>query len=377
MSCLLRCVCIGWVCVVWMLSASWAVGADPDDLRLTLPPRAFAVVGSEIGIDFDNIVLTPTPEALDFVVTCDVGDVARTKWSLTATPQQVGTHHWQVAVRRDGQTLAEKSLELLVVPAQLAQPRDVNLLIVGDSLTHASITANDLQQRLSQPGQPRVQFLGTHRPANAAPGVAHEGYGGWTWQRFATHYEPQPDVAARRFSSPFVFLDADTPRLDVARYFAEKTDQRRPDVVLFLLGINDCFAANPDDPAALDARIDQVLQHAETLLKDFRRAAPAADLAICLTTPPNTREEAFTANYKGRYSRWNWKRIQHRLVERELQQFVGRESERIFVVPTELNLDPIDGYPPDNAVHPNPQGYQQIAASMHAWLLQHLQPSPP
>lgn len=363
--------------VVWVLSA-WAVlGAEPDDLRLTLPPRAYAVVGSEIGIDFDNIVLTPTPGEYEFAVTCTVGDTTPTKWKLTAGPQEVGKHTWSVAIRRNGQTLAEKSLELLVVPGQLAQQRTLNLLIVGDSLTHASITANDLQRRLMQPGQPRVQFLGTHRPASAAPGVAHEGYGGWTWQRFATHYEPGPDVAARRFSSPFVFREAEQTRLDVARYFDEQTNRQRPDVVFFLLGINDCFAANPDDPAALDARIDQMFQHAETLLQNFRRAAPEADLAVCLTTPPNSREEAFVANYKGRYSRWNWKRIQHRLVERELHQFGERESERIFVVPTELNLDPVDGYPPDNAVHPNPRGYQQIAASMHAWLLQRLQPAAP
>jgi len=38
------------------------------------------------------------------------------------------------------------------------------------------------------------------------------------------------------------------------------------------------------------------------------------------------------------------------------------------VVPTELNLDPLDGYPADNGVHPNEFGYRQIGASIYAWL---------
>lgn len=182
------------------------------------------------------------------------------------------------------------------------------------------------------------------------------------------HYEPQPDLAARKHSSPFVFLQEETPTLDVSRYVQESCGGRAPDYVIFLLGINDCFSANPDDPVALDQHIDRVLASAETLLAAFRKVTPEAELGVCLITPPNTRQMAFEANYQDRYTRWGWKRIQHRLVERELKQFAGREADHIFVVPTELNLNPVTGYPDNNAVHPNAEGYQQIAASMHAWL---------
>jgi lysophospholipase L1-like esterase len=51
-----------------------------------------------------------------------------------------------------------------------------------------------------------------------------------------------------------------------------------------------------------------------------------------------------------------------------LTQFSGREAQNIHVVPTELNLDPVDGYPENNGVHPNVTGYQQIGASFYAWL---------
>ena len=157
------------------------------------------------------------------------------------------------------------------------------------------------------------------------------------------------------------------------RYFEKECDGRGPDFVTFLLGINDCFSADPDDPAAIDARIDAMMQQADTLLTAFRQAAPEAELGICLTTPPNAREEGFQANYKGRYHRWGWKRIQHRLVERQIERFAGRQKDRLFIVPTELYLDPIDGYPVNNGVHPNEVGYKQIGASIYAWLRARLQ----
>jgi lysophospholipase L1-like esterase len=246
-------------------------------------------------------------------------------------------------------------------------------LIVGDSLTHASLYPKELVRLFSLPGNPQLTLLGTHRPASAAPGVVHEGYGGWTWARFNTQYDPKADPNGKTRNSPFLFPDASgKAQLDIARYVRERCDNRAPDVVLFLLGINDCFGANPDDPKAMDASISGMFGQAERLLKAFHEAAPQAALGVCLTTPPNARESGFVANYKGKYHRWGWKRIQHRLVQRQLAEFDGRQQERIFVVPTSLNLDPFDGYPENNGVHPNEFGYRQVGASMYAWLKNYL-----
>ena len=64
---------------------------------------------------------------------------------------------------------------------------------------------------------------------------------------------------------------------------------------------------NPDDPKAMDARITEVLDQADKLLTAFHQAMPKAVLAVGLTTPPNSREEGFEANYHGKYHRWGWK----------------------------------------------------------------------
>ncbi|MDP1798045.1 MAG: SGNH/GDSL hydrolase family protein [Planctomycetaceae bacterium] len=356
------------IATIVMIVPAIITAEDPPDLRLTLPPVASAIVGAQIGVDFDNIVLTQTPEAYRFVVDCPIGETAAHRWMVTAKETDIGEHPWRVSVWKDDQKLAEKTMVWRVYPATAGNRPEVSLLMVGDSLTNATLYPNDVAKRMSAAGQPKWTMLGTHRPASAAMGVAHEGYGGWTWDRFVRHYESMPDVAMRKFSSPFVFLDSEQSRLDVARYLKDSCDGKSPDYVSFFLGINDCFGANPDDPVVMDAHIDGVFKSAEILIADFRKAAPNADLGICLTTPPNARQAAFEANYQDRYTRWGWKRIQHRLVERQLKQFGGREDDHIFIIPTELNLDPVAGYPENNGVHPNAAGYQQIAASLHAWM---------
>lgn len=354
-----------------------AVAAEPSaDLRLSLPTDFYAVVGSEMSLYFDNVVLTETPDRYRFAVVCPIGETGTRRWNCTPRPGDTGTHALTITVSDSGgKQLAHKSARLHVVPSNAGQGQSLKLLIVGDSLTHATVYPNELARLLSRPGNPSWKMLGTHRPKNAAAGVAHEGYGGWTWQRFVSRYEPNPDGTHRKRSSPFVFLDSSgKPKLDVGRYFDETAEGDRPDVVMFLLGINDCFSANPDQLTATDERIDGMLQQAGRLLAAFRKAAPQADLAICVTTPPNSRQSAFEANYQTRCSRWGWKRIQHRIVERLLAEYETPEGNsegnrgRLFVVPTHLNLDPIDGYPANNGVHPNASGYRQVGVSLYSWL---------
>ena len=357
----------GWWACICSLLATLGVA---DELQLTLPPVIYAAADLESAIYFDNIVLTQSPDAYRFEVTCDLGNPEATCWTVTPAADSRGDHPVSVQVTdADGKVLDTANTILRVAAPDAGHEQGLRLLIVGDSLTHATAYPNELSRLFAQPGNPMLTMLGTHKPDRAAGGVAHEGYGGWTWQRFVNQYEPNPDGTYRKRSSPFVYLGADgKPSLDVPRYIAEECGGEPPDVVTFLLGINDCFSANPDDLRAIDSRIDDVFKHADTLLAAFSRAAPKAKLAICLTTPPNSRQEAFEANYQDRYTRWGWKRIQHRLVQRQIEHYPGRQAERIFIVPTELSLDPVDGYPTNNGVHPNEKGYRQIAASLYAWL---------
>ena len=156
--------------------------------------------------------------------------------------------------------------------------------------------------------------------------------------------------------------------LDFARYLQIHAGGNQPDFITILLGINDCFHPDPNDAKAVEERIDLMMKNAEILLAAMRKGSPDSEIGICLTTPGNLRDGAFYANYKDRYTRAGWKKIQYRLVERQLADFGNRESENIFVVPTSLHLDTTAGYPENNGVHPNEAGYRQIAADIYCWI---------
>jgi lysophospholipase L1-like esterase len=114
--------------------------------------------------------------------------------------------------------------------------------------------------------------------------------------------------------------------------------------------------------------------HADILLEALQAAAPKARIGICLTTPGNSRQEAFQANYQDRYTRWGWKRIQHQLVQRQIAfvQSAQKREEPLFIIATQLNLDTVDGYPVNNGVHPNAAGYQQIGATIYEAIMANL-----
>lgn len=360
---------------------------DGSTLRLTLPSAIPLVVGTEFRLWFRNVAMTDDAATCQFEVQCDRGVATAAHWTFTPQEADIGEHRLVITARSangtpiDPPAKAETTLRIIPARSLVAgnqtkkDPADqtpFRLLIVGDSLTHASTYPTELARLLKASGT-NVELMGTHRPDGVAEGIAHEGYGGWTWARFATHYEPDPDGTYRKRSSPFVFLDDQSkPVLSVGKYLETHFSGHKPDAIIVLLGINDCFGAPPNDIKAMDAHIDQTLVSADAVLASLREAAPEARIGFCLTPPANARDEAFKANYGDRYPRKGWKAIQHRLVQRQLE-YVGKKNDpKITIVPTELNVDPVDGYPENNGVHPNTVGYHQIAQMMFAWLMEPL-----
>jgi len=180
--------------------------ASSDFARLTLPTTIYAVPGVETSLYFANAILAAPTAEFSFAVTCDVGETDANRWKLNATAPQTGEYPLTLKVSDgSGQPVAQGRTQVCVVPADAGCEQDVALLIVGDSLTHASQYPNELARLLSQPGNPQWQMLGTHKPAAAAANVAHEGYGGWTWRAFNSRFNPNGTLAARTNSSPFVF----------------------------------------------------------------------------------------------------------------------------------------------------------------------------
>ena len=357
------------VATAFGLNSAHSAAIPKESLTPVMPPAIYAVPGVEMNVYFKNIVLSNSIDGLVFKVNCKVGKEISGRWTLKAAGNQVGTYPISISVSKAGKTIGTAESKLVISPVDAGKGKKIKLLIVGDSLTHRSRYPNRLSALLSKPGNPQWQMLGTHRPRACKTGVMHEGYGGWTWERFATHYEPKPDGTYKKKSSPFVFMGKNgKPKLDFARYIKEKCKGQKPDYITVLLGINDCFGAglNPDKIA--ESKYQKMFKNADILIKEFRKVCPKATIGICVTPPANSRQEAFQANYKGRYNRDPWKRVQFELDKRIIKKFSNRQKENIYIIPTELNIDITKGFPARNAVHPNPFGYDQIGDSIYSWL---------
>ncbi|MDF1812328.1 MAG: SGNH/GDSL hydrolase family protein [Verrucomicrobiales bacterium] len=351
------------IIVLSILFGVYSVFGEEHKNRVVLPATVYAVPGVPVSIVFRNAVLLAPGESMGFRdVASPVGSVSRdgSSWSFVPDDSQVGDHTI---------TIAGKDVVVKVVPRNAGGGRDISLLIVGDSLTNATHYPNEIAALLNAPANPGWKLLGTHAPTRAKPGVRHEGYGGWTWSRFLTRWEPKAEQSGKSKSSPFLFpANGSDPVLDFERYFHTYCEGQKPDFVTVLLGINDCFHANPDDPSAIENKIDTMLDSADRFIAAMRTASPETEIGICLTPAANDRDEAFYANYKNRYTRWGWRRIQFRLVERQMEHFGNRESENVYIIPTSVGIDPLTGYPPDNGGHPNEKGYQTLGREIYCWL---------
>jgi lysophospholipase L1-like esterase len=353
----------------------------PGPVRLVLPPTIYAVVGQEMNVYLDNVSLTLNPDNYAFDISCARGRQQADRWTYTPAAEDVGTIPFQIDVRNEQNELIARACCALRIMAPPGEAKPVSLLAIGDSLTHASVYPKRLFELCNASG-PKLSLVGSFGPGGMPGEIRHEGYGGWTAKRFATHYREtarQGDYKDR--GSPFLYAQTEgEPKLDFARYCQDVNGGQLPDVVTIFLGPNDTFAGTDE---TIESVIDDMLKHYDELIAMIRQAGPEICIAAMLPVPPAASQDAFGANYASGQTRWQYKRNQHRLVERMLAAYANREQEKLYLVPTYVNLDCRRNYPtsainpeaPDqsgqqnNGVHPAESGYRQIGDTLYAWLL--------
>lgn len=360
------------------------------NLRLLLPAEIPAVPGRECNIYYDNIILSPLNWANIYQVDVDcprgVQQVERWTWTPTAEDKDQGVFGLTIRfLDPEGVVLAEGQTTVRVYPAEAGADKPLTALVVGDSLTAAMVYTDELFNLMGQPGNPKLTLLGTNAPNKDKPGVRNEGYGGWTARGFATMWGPEPvNAQNRRARSPFLFEKDGHPVLDFQKYCDENNGGQGPDVITLLLGCNDNFGAKDD---TIEASIDSFITHMDILIAEFHRVRPDTRIAIISLLPPAATQDAFGANYACGQTRWQYKKNQHRVMERVVEKYGSREGEQIYLVPAYVNLDCVHNYPTvevpanaraegagskivrlNNGVHPAASGYRQLADSLYCWL---------
>jgi lysophospholipase L1-like esterase len=350
--------------------------ADMEHLKLYLPKALYAFPGIELKVYFESLVPPALADQLLFQVKCPAGTTARRYWSATFTPDQSGVHPWEIIVSNfAGRELARATCEVRVAQTAAGQGKHLRLLIVGDSLTHATWYSNRLSDLCERPGNPQLEMIGTHKPAWAKPGVAHEGYNGWTWAHFLRHDMPGKFLNGTPDKSPFLFRDSvgGKPKFDLPRYLRETSPAGLPDLVIFQLGINDVFSQLPYEGYLFSPDDDRLTPNIDQLLQEFRAAAPQTSLAIWLTQPVNATQESFESSYRGLEDYRGIQRNkmalrQHWIADQILHRYGGRESEGLYLIPMSATVDPLDDFPASDSVHPSIPGYQRIGEGTYAWI---------
>ena len=363
-------------------TATTGQNAASNPIRLCLPPVLYAVVGDEANVYFDNVMLAVNPRNYAVDVNCARGSQQVERWTYRPAAGEEGEYPWEITVYDEqNRIVAAAKTTLKVVAAAAGAGRDVSLLVIGDSLTHASVSTGHLLKLFAREGNPTFSLVGSFHPLDPSGKNCHEGYGGWTAERFATHYVDESHRGGGS-GSPFLYARGNGgAELDFTKYYQERNGGRPADFVTILLGCNDTFGTND---AGIEKTVDGMLSHYDALIAAIRKASPETKIGVMLTVPPAATQDAFAVNYACGQTRWQYKRNQHRVVERLLEKYANREKENIFVVPAEVNLDCENGFPSvqsvrnaqvedkcvrlSNGVHPASAGYRQIGDSMYAWL---------
>ena len=382
-----------------LISASAVFGAEPEKkpinpLRLILPKEVAAVVGVESNVYFDNVVLVRNVARLVFDVDCPKGRHQRERWTFTPTQKDVGRHKLTLNVCDETmEVIVTAETTIRVVPADAGKDKPVSVLCIGDSLTAAGCYPERVFLLSKESGSP-FTMIGTAPTRGRAEGSRHEGYGGWTCQRFVTYATKNPEFEAgkskeplvtfaggRRKTSPFMFWDGTKPVFDFARYVKEQCNGRGPDFVTIALGCNDTFSSTEEN---IEERIDTMFGYLDQIIAGIHAARPDTTIGIVSLVPPAATQDAFGANYRCGQTRWQYRRNQHRVLERTVQQYGGREAEHIHIIPAYVNVDTVHGYPArttpafphasiklrrlSNGVHPDRSGYYQMGDAIYAWI---------
>ncbi len=367
------------------LAALPAMGEGP--LRMIVPPRMYAAPGVEMNLYFDNVLLHPNSDLLIYDLDCPLGAQQQERWTATPDADNVGEHELTLRVLNPQMDPHEEvATTIEVVDPTAGEGEAITVLCVGDSLTANSTISGHLVDLFDADEAVEATLIGENGPGGDS-GNRHEGYGGWTCERFATLWDTEDyrerGGRMRRARSPFVFKPEGQaePGLDFQRYLDANNAGEAPDFITILLGCNDTFSA---DEESIEERIDAMFGHLDTLIAAFREAAPDTEIGLLTLVPPAASQDAFGRNYRCSQTRWQYRRNQHRVVEREYETYAGREDEGLFLVPAHANLDTVWGFPrssvPPNAhadteisrmtngVHPATAGYHQVGDSIYCWI---------
>lgn len=408
------------------------------------PPAVFGVQGQECNIYFDNLFLD---DAADYNINFDssgsVGSQQNERWTWTPSGA-VTTGNATISVhdKRTGTLLVSKTIAQRAAALTAGSGTTKKVVFIGDSLVNAGTITQTLLE-IADPDAMDVTLIGTR-----GSGLnKHEGRGGFTVDDYTTvgrtYYQfdvsgvtVAPAINSTEYSHngsvyrvQEINLSGGTGTLvcsvtsggaplstgtltkasgagDSSINFSVSTAVSGnpfwisgalnfpqwltnnsfdiPDWVFIQLGTNDNFSSISD--AAANSFANGAFTKLDNLITSIKAAGAGVKVGIVLPPPPSAEQNAFGANYTTGQPRWRVKRNYLIWVRQMIAKYLGQEASRIYLVPSNVNLDTVNNYPvaaaapvnsrntavtvvrQNNSVHPFTPGYQQISDAVWAFL---------
>jgi len=380
----------------------------PPMLKMTLPEVIYAVPGIESNIYFENVVDTAVYRNYAYEVRCLRGAQGEHRWFWTPTEKDAGkSFDLELRLFNDyGMVVSAKCKVVVAGPA--ADPKQkFTLALLAASGVNCGYPAH-LLGVMREKGFANYTPIGSHAGGGkpvVPGGVAHDGYGGFSWNSFLTRWAysfeelpgPQnkaeeeqmralgvtklPKSQAYRLRSPLLRLKDGKPVLDIPAWLNKINGGKAPDYIVIQLGGNDMFGARPEQ---LDEKVAKVMENARTLLGELRKHAPQAVIGVA-TEPCGCGQDGFGANYGCAQSKYQFRRNAQRY-NRELDALIkGLKDPRIVILPLHQSIDPENSFLTGsfkaharsekkvkrdrNALHASMEGGRQFGDAIASWLI--------
>lgn len=347
--------------------------------QFMLPDAIYAVPGIESNIYYKNIFLTLNYANYMFEVDCAVGRNDQDRWRFVPRKNEAGKKYpMTITVKDEDGVVAKGATTVYVTPADAGKGKSISLLMVGDSLTDATMFSARVKKLFDDEKSVKLTMIGSRKDPKF-PGVAHEGYGGWSWASFLVMTPgegvKEPSKFMVRKDTGFAF--------DLKAFLDKYNGGKVPDFITFQLGVNDIFGATD---ANRKYRAAEVLENADRLLAEFRKFAPDAIIGVGYVTPSAASQDAFGIHYKCGQTMWGYNQNQFLLNQMMAVHFAEKmkKDKKLFLIPTQVNLDRDHNFPTleeavnhgnskkiirqSNGVHPAFTGYYQMGDTLYAWL---------
>lgn len=384
----------------------------PPGLKMVLPEVIYAVPGIESNIYFKNVIDTANLNAYAVEVKCAKGAHGNERWFWTPSKKDAGkSFDLEIRLFNDYGKIISARCKVVVAREPADYKRKITLALLAASGVNCHYPQH-LLKVMREAGFVNYTPVGNHAGAGQKPvpgGIAHDGYGGFSWESFLTRWLfsaeelPQaqnaaereqmkaigvsklPKSQAYRLRSPLLKIVNGKKVLDIPGWLKKINQGKAPDFIVIQLGGNDMFGAMAD---TREARLAKAMANARKLLAALRKACPETIIGVA-TNPCGCDQDGFGANYGCFQSSYQYRRnIQS--YNRALTALVKElKDPRLKLIPLHQSIDPDESYLKGsfliharhkrkvvrdrNALHPSMIGGYQLGDAMYCWLRKELE----